>query len=150
MKWKVADLSRIGFWCDVRGRRPRCDVDGPLKKRLRGRKIRNCGLGPLKKGTDLVLLCCCVDWWCVQFPETFLWLSRSVYQPKMCILLLSGMNICPLSGCLHMSFRVRCMDVLLFFAAVVCVSMCSTLFLSHLVQVSGVRIPVLRFFRLSS
>jgi len=42
------------------------------------------------------------------------------------------------------------MDVLLFFAAVVCVSMCSTLFLSHLVQVSGVRIPVLRFFRLSS
>jgi hypothetical protein len=39
--------------------------------------------------------------------------------------------------------------VLLFFAAVVCVSMCSTLFLSHLVQVSGVRVPVLRFFRLS-
>lgn len=40
--------------------------------------------------------------------------------------------------------------VLLFFAAVVCVSMCSTLFLSHQVQVSGVRVPVLRFFRLSS
>lgn len=123
MKWKVADLSRIGFWCDVRGRRPRCDVDGPLKKRLRGRKIRNCGLGPLKKGTDLVLLCCCVDWWCVQFPETFLWLSRSVYQPKMCILLLSGMNICPLSGCLHFEYAAwTCFTILC------CCSMCFHVF----------------------